>query len=101
MLIEICKLQNHVNLRHINENYFSRLVFLISLKIYYVCRLLQDKKKTKFNCVNKLPLTGAPSIISYFAIVKLSVNVLGPDPVVSRLIIAISICLIFILTSKK
>ena len=38
---------------------------------------------------------------SYFAIVSLSWKVLGPDPVVSRLMIATSICLILMRTSKK
>lgn len=68
------------------------------------------------------PLTGAPSIISYLnsekafinifpermsivgtylAIVSLSWNVLGPDPVVSRFMMATSMCLIFILTRRK
>ena len=38
---------------------------------------------------------------SHFAIVSLSWKVLGPDPVVSRLMMATSICLILMRTSKK
>lgn len=51
--------------------------------------------------VTNLPLTGAPSIISYFAIVSFSLKIFGEFPTVSRLIIAISINLIFIRTNKK
>lgn len=47
------------------------------------------------------PRTGAPSMISYLAIVSFSWYTLGPVPVVSRLMISISMCLILILTSRK
>lgn len=40
-------------------------------------------------------------MISYFAIVSFSWYTLGPVPVVSRLMMSISMCLILILTSRK
>ena len=40
-------------------------------------------------------------VLTYFAIVSLSWKVFGPDPVVSRLMIATSMCLILMRTSKK
>lgn len=58
--------------------------------------------KWKFFVRVSIPLTGAPSMISYLAIVSFSVNTFtGPEPVVSRFIIAISMCLILMRTSKK
>ena len=47
------------------------------------------------------PLTGAPSMTSYFAIVSDSLYVLGPTPVLSLLRISTSMCLILIRTSRK
>ena len=47
------------------------------------------------------PLTGAPSIISYFARVSLSLFALLPEPVVSFRRISISMCFNFILTWRK
>ena len=41
------------------------------------------------------------SISPHLAMVSLSWNVLGPEPVVSRLMMATSMCLILIRTSKK
>ena len=56
---------------------------------------------TKPSSYSTLPLTGAPSMISYFAIVSFSLYVLGPVPVVSLFIICISMCFILIRTSIK
>lgn len=47
------------------------------------------------------PLTGAPSMISYLAMVSFSWYTLGPVPVVSLLMMSISMCLILIRTSRK
>jgi len=47
------------------------------------------------------PRTGAPSIISNFVIVSLSLYWLGGEPVVSRRIMESSMCLIFIRTRRK
>ena len=44
---------------------------------------------------------GAPSMISNFVIVSLSLYWLGGDPVVSRRMIESSMCLILIRTSRK
>ena len=47
------------------------------------------------------PLTGAPSMISCFAIVSDSLYWLGTAPVVSRRMMESSMCLILMRTSKK
>ena len=48
-----------------------------------------------------VPLTGAPSMISNFVIVSLSLYWFGGEPVVSRRMIDSSMCLILIRTSRK
>ncbi|VDP27792.1 unnamed protein product [Schistosoma margrebowiei] len=47
------------------------------------------------------PRTGAPSIISYFPTVSVSVKAVGPAPMVSRFNICISMFFILTLTSRK
>lgn len=61
----------------------------------------QKRKVRRETDIPNSPLTGAPSIISYFAMVSFSLYTLGPEPVVSRLMMSISICLILILTRRK
>lgn len=48
-----------------------------------------------------LPRTGAPSIISNFVIVSLSLYTFGGAPVVSRRMMDSSMCLILIRTRRK
>lgn len=72
-----------------------------------VCINLDEKvKKGQDNVKQYLigmisPRTGAPSIISYFASVSLSLFALLPDPVDSRLRISTSMCFSFILTCRQ
>ena len=56
---------------------------------------------SSYTCTSCLPLAGAPSMTSYLMIVSLSLYWLDPVPAVSLRIIAISMCLILILTKRK
>ena len=48
-----------------------------------------------------VPLTGAPSMISYLAMVSFSWYTAAPAPVVSRRMMSISMCRILIRTNRK
>ena len=60
-----------------------------------------DGEQRTYRICWAIPLTGAPFMISNFVIVSLSLYWFGGAPVVSLWIIDNSICLIFILTSRK
>lgn len=69
------------------------------------CKLFSYKMKefreTREFLYFPLPLAGAPSMTSYLIMVSLSLYMFDPVPAVSLLMMAISMCLILIRTSKK
>lgn len=62
---------------------------------------MQPRIVLSFGLPPHLPLAGAPSMTSYLVMVSLSLYWLDPVPAVSLRMMAISMCLILMRTSKK